>query len=149
MSGRNKQVREWIDVTGVRCRESCPQEEEDTRENFERLWSNETQWPGGVLPAEGDNVTIPYEWNLILDIDPPILNYIELNGILSFKPDKASSTLQAKYIWVNLGVLKAGTQEAPFTGQIDIILHGEKDDNYLVIDPQASGNKMLAVTGGL
>jgi hypothetical protein len=29
------------------------------------------------------------------------------------------------------------------------MLHGTKDDKYLLIDPEASGNKMLAVTGGL
>ncbi len=28
-------------------------------------------------------------------------------------------------------------------------MHGSKDDHYLVLDPDASGNKMLAVTGGL
>ena len=28
-------------------------------------------------------------------------------------------------------------------------MHGNKEDRYLVLDPDASGNKMLAVTGGL
>jgi hypothetical protein len=31
----------------------------------------------------------------------------------------------------------------------EIVLHGKKEDSFLVIDPDASGNKLLAVTGGL
>ena len=29
------------------------------------------------------------------------------------------------------------------------MLHGNKDDDYLTLDPGAAGNKMLAVTGRL
>lgn len=106
-------------------------------------------WPGGVLPAEGENVTIPYEWRVKLDVEPPILNYLHINGILRFDPDRDDTVLQAHYIWVSQGILQAGTEDEPYTSNINIILHGEKDDNYLVLDPAASGNKMLAVTGGL
>lgn len=82
-------------------------------------------------------------------MDPPILNYLHINGILRFDESRETSTLQAKYIWVSQGILRAGTPTSPFTNNIEIILHGEKDDDYFVIDPNASGNKMLAVTGGL
>ena len=37
----------------------------------------------------------------------------------------------------------------PYNQYANIILHGEKDDFKMVIDKSASGNKMLAVTGGL
>lgn len=82
VSGRNKQIREWIDVNGIRCRLYCPLEpEEEPREDFFRYWSDISNW-GGVYPAAGDNLTIPYEWQLVLDVNPPILNYLEVNSIL-------------------------------------------------------------------
>ena len=30
-----------------------------------------------------------------------------------------------------------------------IVLHGEKDSTYMVVDQDASGNKMMVVTGAL
>lgn len=61
VSGRNKTIREWIDVTGIRCRDFCPKTAAfGTRESFNRVWSNVTQWPNSTLPKAGDNVTIPY-----------------------------------------------------------------------------------------
>lgn len=50
-------------------------------------------WPEGVLPAAGENVTIPYEWNVILDIDTPILNFLEINGYLYFDQSRDNSSL--------------------------------------------------------
>ena len=61
VSGRNKAIHEWIDVNGIRCRYNCPQDNGDgTREDAIRLWSDTKNWPGNVLPQEGDNVTIPF-----------------------------------------------------------------------------------------
>lgn len=149
VSGRNKAMREWIDVNGIRCRDFCPVEPEDeNREDFFRLWSNATMWPNGVLPAEGENVTVPFEWKVYMDIDPPQFYYLEVNGLLIFNQTK-DSKLEAKNIWVKNGRIIIGSEAEPFTHKAEIILHGEKDDPYVTLDPDASGNKMLAVTGGL
>jgi hypothetical protein len=43
----------------VKCKYICPSTIEYNKENFLRVWSNTTQWPGGVLPADGDDVNIP------------------------------------------------------------------------------------------
>lgn len=43
--------------------------------------------------------------------------------------------------------MKIGSPEEPYLNQAKIVLHGEKADEYLVLDEDASGNKMLAVTG--
>jgi hypothetical protein len=43
----------------VKCKYICPSTIEYVKEKFLRVWSNVTQWPGGVLPANGDDVTIP------------------------------------------------------------------------------------------
>lgn len=45
--------------------------------------------------------------------------------------------------------MRIGDEDSPFTNNANIILHGTKNSTYLTIDPDASGNKMLAVTGGL
>ena len=58
-------------------------------------------------------------------------------------------TFQAHYIWVKRGIMRIGTPQNPYTNKATIVLHGEKDARYLVLDPDASGNKMLAVTGEL
>lgn len=70
-----------------------------SRDSFLRLWSNASQWPNQLLPQDGQDVMIPYEWNLILDIDPPILNFVEIYGVLNF--DRGRDNLfRAHYIWV-------------------------------------------------
>jgi cell migration-inducing and hyaluronan-binding protein len=149
ISGRNKTLREWIDITGVRCRNFCPKAAPfGTRETFNRLWSNVTQWPNKVLPKEGDNVTIPYEWNIVLDMSPPEFYYVHINGLLYFD-DTQDLTFKAYTIWVDLGGIYIGTAANPYQHQATITLNGGINDLYTVIDPDASGNKMLAVTGAL
>ena len=100
------------------------------------------------MPVAGQNVTIPYEWNLLLDVDPPILGTVKINGILKFDATR-DNKFEAHYIWINQGSLEVGKSNLPFTKKANIILHGNKEDSYMVIDPDASGNKMLAVTGSL
>lgn len=83
-----------------------------------------------------------------MDVNPPELNYLDVRGILEFE-DTADRELHADYIWVTQGIIKIGSESQPFQHQASIILHGDKEDPYMVLDPGASGNKMLAVTGGL
>ena len=124
VSGRNKGLHEWIDVNGIRCRNFCPKEEdEDPRENFLRYWSDVANWPNSQLPLEGENVTIPYQWQLVMDINPPRLNYLEVDGILMIDP-AVDRTLDAHYIWVKKGRILAGTETEPFPNKFTITLHG-------------------------
>lgn len=81
-------------------------------------------------------------------MDPPIFKKVEINGVLIFDRTR-DNTFQAYYIWVKQGIIRIGSEDSPFAKQATIILHGAKNDSYLVIDGDASGNKMLAVTGGL
>ena len=92
-------------------------------------------------------MTIPYDWNLILDISFPAFNYVLINGLLTF--DYKDLTFQANTIWVQRGGIYIGSPSKPYTYKANIILNGNKDDLYTVLDPDASGNKMLAVTGAL
>ena len=120
-----------------------------SRDRFLRLWSNATQWPNQMLPQDGQDVTIPYEWNIILDIDPPILNLVEINGVLNF--DRGRDNLfRAHYIWVKeSGVIRIGSSELPFANKAQIILYGNENDLRFTVDSKVQGNKIMVVTGGL
>jgi hypothetical protein len=50
---------------------------------------------------------------------------------------------------VQQGAVYIGSKDNPYTYKANIILNGNKNDLFTVLDPDASGNKMLAVTGGL
>jgi hypothetical protein len=148
VSGRNKPINTYIDLNGIKCRYLCPQPEgEFTKENFTRLWSNATQWPNEVLPQEGDNVTVSGNWTLIMDVSPPRLNNLTINGDV-FVADK-DTVIQANFIWIRAGSLHAGNSSVPFKYKLDIILYGEKSDRSFVVDPTVAGNKYLVVTGML
>lgn len=92
-------------------------------ESFSRHWSNITQWPNQVLPQTGDNVTIPLAWNLILDVDPPELYYVEINGNFIF--DRArNNTFKAHIIWVRTGRIWIGSADRAFSNMATIVLLG-------------------------
>lgn len=50
---------EYTEVNGIVCEFVCPLPPGTfVLEDFLRYWSNATQWPGGVIPQAGDNVTV-------------------------------------------------------------------------------------------
>ena len=60
---------------------------EPTKETFLRYWSDVNNW-GGALPAEGANVNIPGSWQLVLDVDTPVLGNVIVDGYLIFSDAK-------------------------------------------------------------
>lgn len=116
------------------------------------IWDADSRSPlpeGGGKPIAGDTVFIPAGWNCTLDEDTEILDYLEINGNLTFDPTK-DITLKAKRIFIRDGILISGSAEAPTTFKHEIHLYGELEDEHLVFDGTlAAGNKVLAVTGQL
>ena len=51
-------------------------------------WSDPATWPDKKVPAKDDVVTIEQDMNVILDVSPPPLHGIKLNGTLSFADNK-------------------------------------------------------------
>ena len=51
-------------------------------------WSDPATWPDKKVPAKDDVVTIEKDMNVILDVSPPPLHGIKLNGTLSFADNK-------------------------------------------------------------
>jgi len=82
-SGKGKEKYEFTDVNGIICRYLCPAPVGTfIKEDFVRKWSNATQWPNGVVPQAGDNVTLNGNWTVILDEDPAALNNFTIDGTL-------------------------------------------------------------------
>lgn len=71
-------------------------------------------------------------------------------GNLIFDETKASTTLQANYIFARSGKILAGNATHPFPGAITIQLNGNFGENALLIDDEVdASNKVLAVTNGI
>ena len=68
-------------------------------------WSSVYTWGGGPLPQLGDSVYIKQGQTVFLDVCPPILNLVLIEGALIFE-DEQDLCLQAKYIFINHGKLQ-------------------------------------------
>jgi hypothetical protein len=123
--------------------------EEVEMEAGSRLWSDPLNWPGEVLPAEGDDVIIESGWNMYLDIEEtPIFKSLEINGRLTFLNSNFSITLNSHRIWVRAGELLIGTEDDPFKETATIVLHGNQDDETFALTPTLEVyNKVLANIG--
>lgn len=71
-------------------------------------WSSVFTWGGNPLPREGESVYIKVGQTVYLDVSPPVLNLILIEGSLIFE-DEQDLHLQAKYIFVNGGKFQVHT----------------------------------------
>ncbi|MGD8340941.1 MAG: G8 domain-containing protein [Gammaproteobacteria bacterium] len=93
------------------------------------LWSDPSIWSGGAVPAEGDIVSIGEGMNVVLDVSPPRLNGINLDGRLSFSNDH-DVELTTEWILVR-GELFAGSERDPHTRNVTITLTNEVPDENI------------------
>ncbi|MFC5599162.1 G8 domain-containing protein [Deinococcus cellulosilyticus] len=105
------------------------------------LWSSPQTW-GGKVPGTGDTVTIPKDKTILLDVSPPALRGLTVEGTLSFDP-RAHVTLRTDYVMVH-GKLQAGTEAQPITGKAEIVL----TSNNLSDNIHSMGAKVLGLMGG-
>lgn len=116
-----------------------------------KFWNDSSIWPNKVLPTEGSYVEIPRDWHLYLDIDTPVLQQIDVNGVLEFSPNMSCS-LNAHWIFVRAGSIVSGSAENPTSKAFthNIILYGKPKDDSFAFNPDVQGgNKVLVVTGNL
>ena len=74
-------------------------------------WSDPATWPNRKVPAAGDKVTIESGKDVLLDVSPPALHGLTINGKLSFANNK---DLELTTEWIMLhGELEIGTEKAP------------------------------------
>jgi cell migration-inducing and hyaluronan-binding protein len=83
-------------------------------------WSDPATWPDKKVPAKDDVVTIEKDMNVILDVSPPPLHGIKLDGTLSFADNK---DLELTTEWIVMhGTLEIGTEARPHTRKATITL---------------------------
>ena len=61
------------------------------------LWSRRSTWGGNLPPVDGDSVYIPAGTNVMLDVSPPRLNLVVVEGNLVF-----DTSVNAN-IWLQVG----------------------------------------------
>lgn len=84
-------------------------------------WSDPAAWPDGKVPAAGDAVTIGRDKNIVLDVSPPPLRSLTINGKLSFSHDR-DIDLSTEWIYVAGGELAIGSEAKPHTRKATITL---------------------------
>jgi cell migration-inducing and hyaluronan-binding protein len=105
-------------------------------------WSSPATWPNKKVPAAGEKVEIPSGKNVILDVSPPALGGLTINGKLSFA-DKSDLTLSTEWIMVH-GELEVGTEAKPFTHKATITLTDNVKDEQMM----GMGDRGIMLSGG-
>ncbi len=106
-------------------------------------WSDPDTWPNRKVPAEGDKVIIGKDKNVLLDVSPPALAGLSIDGKLSFSND---ADLELTTEWIMLhGELTIGTASRPHTRNAVITL----TDNVKGEDVMAGmGDRGIMISGG-
>src|SRR5690349_4243832 len=71
-------------------------------------WSDPATWPNRKVPVAGDKVTIGRDKQVLLDVSPPALGGLSIDGTLAFADD---ADLELTTEWIMLhGALTIGTE---------------------------------------
>jgi hypothetical protein len=84
-------------------------------------WSDASAWPSGKVPAAGEEVTVPRGTEMVLDVSPPALRSITVQGKLTFA-DERDLDLVTDWIYVPGGEVQIGTEASPFQHNATITL---------------------------
>ena len=94
------------------------------------------------MPAAGEKVTIESGKDVILDVSPPALGGVTINGKLSFA-NNADVELTTEWIMIH-GELAIGTEAAPHTRKATITLANNVKDEELM----GMGDRGIMLSGG-
>ncbi len=105
-------------------------------------WSDSATWADKKVPAKGAIVTIDKGMDVVLDVSPPPLHGLNLNGKLSFADNK---DLELTTEWIMLhGTLEIGTEAKPHTRNATITL----TNNVPGEDIETMGDRGIMLMGG-
>ena len=105
-------------------------------------WSDAATWSGGAVPQAGGIVTIASGQQVLLDVSPPALGGMTINGTLRFA-DESDLALSTEWIMVH-GELEIGTEAQPFTHNATITL----TDNVPGEQLMGMGDRGIMLSGG-
>ena len=106
-------------------------------------WSDPATWPNRKVPAAGDKVTIPEGKNVVLDVTPPALGGLTIEGRLSFA-NTADLELTTEWIMLH-GELAIGTEASPHTRKATITFTNTVPDEGPMKD---MGDRGIMIMGG-
>ena len=105
-------------------------------------WSDAGTWSDKKVPAKDAAVTIGTDMNVVLDVTPPALRSLTINGKLSFADNK---DLELTTEWIMLhGQLEIGTEAKPHTRNATITL----TNNVPGEDMNTMGDRGIMLMGG-
>src|SRR5690606_27146594 len=96
----------------------------------EARWSDPATWPSGRVPAAGDAVVIDSGKQVVLDVSPPTLRSLTINGKLRFADDR---DLELSTDWILLhGDLQLGSPESLHTSNATTTLPDNVPDEHVM-----------------
>src|SRR5512134_2377708 len=107
------------------------------------LWSNPDTWPNRKVPVAGDKVTIGRDKEVILDVSPPALGGLSIDGKLTFA-NNADLELTTEWIMLH-GELAIGNEASPHTRNATITLTNTvKNEDVMA----GMGDRGIMISGG-
>ena len=107
------------------------------------LWSNPDTWPNRKVPVAGDKVTIGRDKQVILDVSPPALGGLSIDGKLSFS-NEADLELTTEWIMLH-GELAIGSEGSPHTRKATITLTDTVPNEDVMA---GMGDRGIMISGG-
>src|SRR3954468_19731436 len=106
-------------------------------------WSNPDTWPNHKVPVAGDKVTIGRDKEVVLDVSPPALSGVSIDGKLTFSND---ADLELTTEWIMLhGELAIGSEASPHTRKATITLTNTvKGEDVMA----GMGDRGIMISGG-
>src|SRR5215467_5549919 len=112
-----------------------------------KRWSDKATWPDKKVPTKDAVVTIERDMNVILDVSPPALHGLTINGKLSFGDNK---DLELTTEWIMLhGELEIGTEAKPHARKATITLTDNvKDEDFGGMGGNDRSDRGIMLMGG-
>ena len=102
-----------------------------------KRWSDPASWPDQKVPTAGADVIIPKDLDLLLDVSPPPLASLKIEGTLTADDRDLEVTAGSIHVY---GTLAVGSERTPFANRMVFTLTGD--------DPGTdTPSKMIAVFG--
>src|SRR6202050_2841652 len=112
-----------------------------------KRWSDAATWPDKKVPGKDAVVTIGRDMDVVLDVTPPALRGLTINGKLSFADNK-DLELTTEWIMVH-GELEIGTEAKPHTHQATITLTDNfKDEDFGGLGGNDRSDRGISLMGG-
>src|SRR5687767_840016 len=106
-------------------------------------WSDPATWPNRKVPIAGDKVTIGRDKDVILDVSPPALGGLSIDGKLTFSND---ADLELTTEWIMLhGELAIGSEANPHTRNATITFTNTVPNEDVMA---GMGDRGIMISGG-